>query len=143
MNITLQKFTMLGNMIVASVLVHLARMPIIMLFFVLPPFQIVGPFGKSRYISFDMHLDIHYVLIHSKIYISRFVKTTYNLERRKYNSEMCFKICCSHFNFFSVSKPLVGLFIILLLHNQNCFKLLSNKLHTLYSCLYSLPFLQC
>ena len=53
------------------------------------PSQIIGRFGKSRYINFDMHLDIRYV----KIYVSRFAETTYNLEQRKYNSAMCFKIC--------------------------------------------------
>jgi hypothetical protein len=31
-----------------------------------------------------MHLDKHYVYIRSKNYTSRFAKTTYNLERRKY-----------------------------------------------------------
>jgi len=32
-----------------------------------------------------MHLDIAYVYIHSKIYESRKVKTTYILEQREYN----------------------------------------------------------
>ena len=50
---------------------------------VLPRFQIVGRFGKSRYIAFAMHLDKHYVQIHSKNNVSRFVKTTYNQERRE------------------------------------------------------------
>jgi hypothetical protein len=47
----------------------------------LPPFQIVGCFSKSTYINFAMHLNIHCVYIHSKNYVSWFVKTNYNLER--------------------------------------------------------------
>jgi hypothetical protein len=49
----------------------------------LPMFQFVGCFGKSRFIDFAMHLDIHCVYILSKIYVSWFAKTTYNLERRE------------------------------------------------------------
>ena len=47
-------------------------------------FQTIGHFGFSRYIVFDMHLDIHYVEIHSKNYVSRKAKTTYSLDRREY-----------------------------------------------------------
>ena len=50
---------------------------------VLPPFQIVDRFDKSRCIIFAMHLHKYYVYIHDKNYVSRFAKTTYNLERRE------------------------------------------------------------
>jgi hypothetical protein len=45
---------------------------------ILPPFQIVGRFGFSRFIDIIMHLDI---VIHNNIYKPRKVKTTYNLEQ--------------------------------------------------------------
>jgi hypothetical protein len=45
----------------------------------------LGRFGKSKYINFTMHLDKYYVCIHSINYVSRFAKTTYNLEWREYN----------------------------------------------------------
>jgi hypothetical protein len=44
-------------------------------------FQIVGCFGKSRYIIFAMYLDIMFISVHSKIYISRFAKITYILKQ--------------------------------------------------------------
>jgi hypothetical protein len=50
----------------------------------LPLFQIVSRFGFSRFIAFPMHLDIHYVQIHSKNYVSRNAKTTCNLKRWQY-----------------------------------------------------------
>jgi len=50
---------------------------------VLPPFQIIRRFGFSTYIAFAMHLDIHYVLIHSKGNEPRKAKMSYNLERRE------------------------------------------------------------
>ena len=40
----------------------------------LPPFQIIRRFGFSRYVDFTMHLDIHYVQIHSKSNITRKTK---------------------------------------------------------------------
>ena len=40
-------------------------------------------FGKSRYIDFIMHLDNYCVQIYNKKYASRFVKMTYNLEKRE------------------------------------------------------------
>jgi hypothetical protein len=43
-------------------------------------FQIVSHSGFSTYITFAMCLDIHYVYIHSKSYISRQARMTYNLE---------------------------------------------------------------
>ena len=52
---------------------------------ILPPFQNVGRFGFFRFIVFAMHLDITYVYIHSKIYESKKVITTYILEQREYN----------------------------------------------------------
>jgi len=54
-------------------------------YFVLRPFQIIDHFSKSRCIIFAMHLHKYYVYIHDKNYVSRFAKTTYNLERREYN----------------------------------------------------------
>ena len=54
-------------------------------YFLLPPFQIVGYFSKSRCIIFMMHLDIVFIQVHSKIYLSRFVKTTYTLKWREYS----------------------------------------------------------
>jgi hypothetical protein len=38
-------------------------------------------FGFSRYIVFSMYLDIVYIYVHSKSYISRKAKTSYNLGR--------------------------------------------------------------
>jgi hypothetical protein len=38
----------------------------------------------SRYIVFAMYLDTTYIEMHSKIYVSRKGKTTYNLELREY-----------------------------------------------------------
>ena len=55
-----------------------------LLIIVLPPFQIVSRSGFSRYMPPATHLDIHYVWIHSKNYLYRKAKTTYNLEWRKY-----------------------------------------------------------
>ena len=52
--------------------------------FLLHPFENVGRFGFSRFIMFAMHLNITYVQVHSKIYKSKKVKTTYILERREY-----------------------------------------------------------
>ena len=49
---------------------------------IISPFQIVGHFGKSICIIFTMHLDIVFIHVYNKIYVSRFAKTTYNLERR-------------------------------------------------------------
>jgi hypothetical protein len=46
---------------------------------VLPPVQIIRRFGFSslaRYITFAMHLDIHYVYIHNKSNVSRNAKTS-------------------------------------------------------------------
>ena len=37
----------------------------------LPPFQIVGRSGLSRYIAFTMYLDIIYILICSKSYVPK------------------------------------------------------------------------
>ena len=53
---------------------------------VLPTFQIVCRFNKSICIIFTMHLNKYYVQIHDKNFVSRFAKTTYNLERREYES---------------------------------------------------------
>ena len=44
----------------------------------------VGRFDFSRFIVFAKYLNITYVYIHSKIYESRNIKTTYILERREY-----------------------------------------------------------
>lgn len=52
----------------------------------LPLFQITSRFGFSMQIVSPMHLDIGYVKIHSKIYVSRKARTTYNLEWREYKS---------------------------------------------------------
>ena len=46
-----------------------------------PSIQNVGRFGFSRFIVFAKHLGISYVYIHSKIYESKNIKTTYILER--------------------------------------------------------------
>ena len=54
-----------------------------------PPFPIIGCFGFSRYIYFSMHLDIHYVQIHSKNDVFRKFKTTYSLERREQQTTKC------------------------------------------------------
>jgi hypothetical protein len=51
--------------------------------FLLPPFEIVGCFGFSRFIDIIMHLDVVYVYMHSNIYEPRKVKTTYNSYRSK------------------------------------------------------------
>jgi len=49
---------------------------------VLPPFQFVVRFDKFiRYIDFIMFLNIPYIYMYSKIYIFRYVKTTYNLRQ--------------------------------------------------------------
>jgi hypothetical protein len=53
----------------------------------LPPFQIIRLF-ILRYIAKAMHLNIHHVYIHSKSNVSRKVKTSYNLERIEYNSDL-------------------------------------------------------
>jgi hypothetical protein len=47
------------------------------------PFQIVDRFNKSRYIIFDTYLETVYIKMHSKIYISRFAKTIYNLKQNE------------------------------------------------------------
>lgn len=49
-------------------------------YYLLPPFQIIGHFGFSRSIAFGMRLDIPYILIHSKLYVSRKAKMSYNLK---------------------------------------------------------------
>ena len=36
---------------------------------ILPPFQIIGHFGFSRYIAFAIYLDIVYIWLHSKSYV--------------------------------------------------------------------------
>jgi hypothetical protein len=54
------------------------------LLLLLPPFQIIRRFGFSRYIAFTMYLHIVYIQVHSKNYVSRKAKTSYNLERREY-----------------------------------------------------------
>jgi hypothetical protein len=46
-------------------------------------FQIVSHFNLSRFISFTMYLDMLCIKIHSKSYIPRKAKTTYNLEWRE------------------------------------------------------------
>jgi hypothetical protein len=51
---------------------------------VLPPFQIIRRFGFSRYIVFPMYLDMLHIQVHSKSYISKKVKMSYNLEQREY-----------------------------------------------------------
>ena len=56
----------------------------LLLYYILPPFQNVGRFDFFRFIVFAMHLDITYVYVHSKIYESRKVKTTYILKWRDY-----------------------------------------------------------
>jgi hypothetical protein len=38
---------------------------------ILPPSQIIRRFDISKYIDFAIHLDIHYVQIHSKNNVSR------------------------------------------------------------------------
>jgi len=53
-------------------------------YLLLPMFQIVGHFRIYRYITFAMHLDIHYVWIYNKNTLSKFTKTTYNSELREY-----------------------------------------------------------
>jgi hypothetical protein len=40
----------------------------------LPPFQIIRRFGFSRYIVFTMYLDIVYIKVHSKSYVSKKTK---------------------------------------------------------------------
>jgi hypothetical protein len=53
-------------------------------YLVFPLFQIIRYFDFSRYIVFAMHLNIHYVRIHSKSNIFRKTKTSYNMEWREY-----------------------------------------------------------
>jgi hypothetical protein len=48
---------------------------------ILHPFQIIRRFGFSRYIAFSMYLDIVYIYVHSKSYVSRKAKMSYNLEQ--------------------------------------------------------------
>jgi hypothetical protein len=43
-------------------------------------------FEKNMYIDFVIHLNIHYVQIHSKSYISKKARMTYTFKRREYNS---------------------------------------------------------
>lgn len=45
--------------------------------------QIVSRSGFYRYIDFATHLHMQYVKIHSKIYVSKKDKTTYNLDQRE------------------------------------------------------------
>jgi len=51
---------------------------------VLPPFQIIRRFDFSRCIALTMYLDIVYIQVHSKSYVSRKTKTSNNLEQREY-----------------------------------------------------------
>jgi hypothetical protein len=46
----------------------------------IPSIPIVGCFDKFKYINFAIYLDIAYIYIHSKIYVSRKYKTIYNLK---------------------------------------------------------------
>jgi hypothetical protein len=46
----------------------------------LTPFQIIRHFGFSTYIAFIVYLDIIYIQVYSKNYVSRKSKTSYNLE---------------------------------------------------------------
>ena len=48
---------------------------------VLPSFQIIGRFGKFRYIIFTMYIDIMFIEVHGKNYVFRFDKTILNLKR--------------------------------------------------------------
>ena len=46
---------------------------------ILPPFQIIRHFGYYRYIAFTIYLDIVCTYVHSKSYVSRKAKMSYNL----------------------------------------------------------------
>lgn len=47
-------------------------------------FQIINRSGLSRYIDFTMYIDIIYIQVYSKNYVSRNARTTYNLEWSTY-----------------------------------------------------------
>jgi hypothetical protein len=51
---------------------------------IFPSFKIIRRFDFSIYISFSMYLDIVYIYVHCKNYVSRKTKIFYNLERIKY-----------------------------------------------------------
>lgn len=44
---------------------------------------LVFQFGFSRYIAFDMYLDLAYIYVHKKGYVLKNDKITYNLKRRE------------------------------------------------------------
>jgi len=52
---------------------------------ILPPFQIIGRFGFSGFIVFTTYLDIAYVYVHDKYYISR-SQNNIQFGRREYKS---------------------------------------------------------
>jgi hypothetical protein len=52
--------------------------------YILLPSEISSRFSISRYIIFDMHLDISYVYMHNKIYVRRKTKMSNNLALMEY-----------------------------------------------------------
>jgi hypothetical protein len=68
--------------------------PMSLPFIVLHPFQIIRCFGFSWYIAFAMYLDIVYIQMHGKSYVSWKAKMSYNLERKGYF--IFLSIACLH-----------------------------------------------
>jgi hypothetical protein len=73
---------------------------------VLNPSQMIRSFDFSRYVAFVMHIDIHYVYIHTKSNVSQKTKTSYNLggvwlEELKFNKH------CSTFVLFDKKFPIL------------------------------------